>query len=1012
VSHRWPDAALALLAAVFAQAFGGCAPGAMDPAVHAGGTLRGSPVPLRADPTVREVRLVPESMHDAHPWGAEPGGGLRASVAGVRILLSGDAVLTAADRLPSAPSDVVAVPDRMGGGFLFVLGAQVWRSDTWLGRPWPLVRSPSAIGDVLVGLDRCYLLYPSGTLAAFDPASGASEDLGALPVSPRMGRLAALDAWRAVAVVDLRGAMVTLDAGASWRPLDVAGEPVDVTTGSGALVVRTVDPGRQTAWWEVERDGQALRLPAAPAAATPAPLPDASSDGRVAGALAPSPLVAAIEDGWPLADGTALVARDGALARVRLDDGTVVQSVADAFPLRPARCHPLSLATPRDAAAFGFACGEPHGKTALYRWDAARSGLTAMRQFDEPRQVLAFGNGALAVRGACAPDAADTAPSFAESDDADRAWCVMPANGAWSERHFRGDRVDRARLVVLGDGRVAMVRPPEDELATARLTLSDGVSVHHLPLRFPLQRDDVTKALLRGVWLDGFEERRPGVLGGWVDAAGAVVGVEITLDGDVRVGEYIRDAGAPVTSGRWAFGWTPSRRAFETTDGGMTWTKGVDVPEPIAPIGTTRERACGPVGCIAAGWLKVGWVGASETAAHVDPTAPLLARPSRPPPSLRFACERVPSDAAEPAAPAGGPRLGFGQPASVAPGAALPAFCGKPAPLRPSDSAAVVSEIVDGVAWPRRAGPVGMVYGWGPPSGDWDKLGRWEVRWRSPWAGCASASGPAPWPSVDAAARALGRTGGPSSPLTVVAGEDATHALLVSRRQGGFDVAALDVGRAPQDVHRADGDVFPDIEGALESGGRWYVASAQSASQRSATVVWEIEGDAAREVGRFPRAGPDGRASVHLARRTQGRSVGVVVEGKPDATRPGRVWVDAVDPDTGEVGEPAPLTPLDFGGHPPAVCTGDDEGWEVVLPYAGSVDLDLAPGVSSSVQSPLAAMRMSSSDACIERLAGFSQDDSPPVPAGSPTARLPAGRSFDVSLTSSGARTPFRCRLP
>ncbi len=36
----------------------------------------------------------------------------------------------------------------------------------------------------------------------------------------------------------------------------------------------------------------------------------------------------------------------------------------------------------------------------------------------------------------------------------------------------------------------------------------------------PELHGDVTRVLREGVWMDGFEERRPGVLGGWIDAAG------------------------------------------------------------------------------------------------------------------------------------------------------------------------------------------------------------------------------------------------------------------------------------------------------------------------------------------------------------------------------------------------------------------------------------------------------------------------------------------------------------
>ena len=273
-----------------------------------------------------------------------------------------------------------------------------------------------------------------------------------------MGRLAALDAWRAVAIGDFVGAMFTSDAGASWRPLEVPGEPTDVSVARGALIVRATDAARRSEAWEVESDGQVLRVPSPPATSGAGRDPGESPElETLASPLGPSPLAAAIEDGWPLADGTALVARDGFLARVRLDDGTIAQAAANAFDLRPARCHPLSLATRADPTAFGFTCGEAGGRTALYRWDPRTTGLSEIRRFGEPRQVLAFANGALAVRGGCDASASGAAP---EGADEDRLFCLMAPDGSWSERRFHGDGASRARLVVLSDGGVALVRPP------------------------------------------------------------------------------------------------------------------------------------------------------------------------------------------------------------------------------------------------------------------------------------------------------------------------------------------------------------------------------------------------------------------------------------------------------------------------------------------------------------------------------------------------------------------------
>ncbi len=536
------------------------------------------PLGAPEDPTVRGARLVPERLDEGHGWGIAPGGGVRAIVAGVRVVSSPNgAILAATERLPAGPSLALALPERMGGGFLFALGKHVWRADAWLAALAPLFTAPVAVAQVFVGLDRLYVRSPLGTLFAFNPRTGAPAGLGPLPASPSLARLAALDAWHAVAIADLRGALVTSDAGATWRPLALPFQPSDVVALDDAIAVRGVVEGAlpgQTEWFEVRPDGKTAPMSSAPAGSERPErgVPPRDENTRPFG---PVPLAAAIEDGWPLVDGTALVARDGALARVRLIDGAIVERIDDAFPLKPARCHPLSRARPGDLGALAFVCGEPGGRTVLYAWDAPNARLLESRRFDGPREVLAFGNGALAARGPCAPDGG----VIGRGAVGQQAWCTMSPSSVWRETTLTGEGVDGARIVVLADDRLAVVHPPRrEDLATARITLMDGATVSDVPITFPAMREDVAHALRAGVWTDGFEERRPGILGGWIDAAGSVLGVEIAVDGTARIGEYIRDAGAPVASGRWALGWTASRRGFETTDGGMTWEKGLESP--------------------------------------------------------------------------------------------------------------------------------------------------------------------------------------------------------------------------------------------------------------------------------------------------------------------------------------------------------------------------------------------------------------------------------------------------
>jgi len=1019
--------AVAALASVAACAGGAGTFGAAPPQHGLGQAGLRAPAEL----TLRPARILPEGLEDGRMWGVAPGGGARAVVAGQRVVSWPDgAIAGAVDRLPAKPSAVIEVPERMGGGFLFAMGSRIWRADSWLGRATPLLTAPAPVAQLQVGLDRMYLRTQTGSLLAFYPQRGALVGLGPLPASPALGHMAALDAWRAVAIADMRGALLTLDAGATWRPLGVPIDAADVVLLGDGIAVGGTDETHQAQWWEVRPDGQVGRLGAAPGAvaevqAAPVVDPAVHTFGA-------RPLVAALEDGWPLTDGTALVARDGALGRVRLTDGALVETVLDAFAMKPARCHAVSLASSHDAGAFGFVCGEARGRTVVYRYTPLDGRLVEMRHFDDARQVLAFGNGALAARGGCAPDA----PAGGASDD--QAFCLMPPGGAWSEMHFRGEDVDRARLVVLHDGRAALIRPPRGgDLSTMRLTLTDGAHATHAAVVMPQLRADVAHALRVGLWMDGFEERRDGVLGGWVDAGGSVMGVEIALDGHATVGTYIRAAGDVFVSGRWGLGWTASRRGMETVDGGMTWTD-FDAPEPIVPAHATRERACGPVGCLAAGWMRVGW-GEPEKVTIKEPPA-LVMGSTHPAPFLALDCAAMSGKPPEPKA-GPGPRRptptaqqpvqltlrGWGSggvlnaPTVGAP--ELPAFMGRAAPALTSEESGLGVEVASTLERTMHGVPVARIDAWGPKSGDWDQLGRWKVYWLWPFGGWpevrSTAIAPAPWTGLDGARRALQVSTGAASGWTLAAGDDADHALLVVRRLSTAptsDVVMLETDHAPVEVRRPGGDPFPEVQGAERIGGRWYLATSQPAGELSATVLWLVDGAQARELARVPRAATEAHPPLRLARRADGRALGLVVDGQggSDPGTPMR-WVVAVDLDSGAVGEPEPLAAVDLSDRTVALCTGEDAGWELDVPYPGTVTVHSPPQWQASLQSPLARVRLSRERACLAHLAGtldtyaaIAPEALSRAPRG-PAAVTHEARALDVAVFSAKMRYALRC---
>jgi len=1001
-------------------------------------SLRGAGALGRADPTVMGAHLVPQAIDEDKSLGAEPGGGVRLIAAGVRVVsLPNGAVLAAEDRLPQAPSATQQLPERLGGGFLFVLGNVVWRAERWLAPARPLFATSTAITRVVIGLDRVYLRVASGATQAIDPARGVPLDPGAWPPAPFVGEVAAADGWRAVAVTDLRGAIATFDAGASWKPLSLPIDPRHAIVLGDSLAVGGADiTTRADAWFEVRADGQVGRI-AAPAKTPSAEI--APTLDPLAKPFGKRPLLAAIEDGWPLADGTAVVARDGALARVRIRDGALADLAVDAFPLKPSRCHPVSLARPSDPGAFGFVCGEPRAATILYAYDAPAGRVTELRRFDEPRMVLTSGNGAIAVRGGCARSA--------PADDEDRAqqsYCLLPRDGGWREVRLRGD-IGAERVAVLGDGRLAIVSPPRGDIASARLTVLDGGATKTTVLAFPTLSPEVARVLRDGVWLHGIEERRKGVLGGWIEHMGSVLGYEIELDGKVRLGQFLHDAGAPMVSGRYGLGWTASRRGYETIDGGMTWTP-LDLPEPIGdgapgasapktaqPPRPPQTRACGPIGCMMAGWIRVGWGAARSQPPAVDgvasqkltyksaPALTLACEPTRgaPPPVPTVVLPPRPN---LPDGPVASPWAGL-RPAALATLDWSPLYSSAPPPLRADDLGLSIetSELLDRGP---RTGPVARFYAWGARGSEWETTSRWVARWIWPYASSQEvhASPPVAAPRVVIESSRFATGGGVTRPVAswaVEPGDDAQHALLIARRMAPTDAVPFELAsdRPPTEIRRADGEPFGEVEAAVRAGGKWFIASTQNGGELPATVVWEVDAGVARELFRAPRAGGDGSklAPVRLARRSDGRALGVVVEGQPNAERSTPLrWVLGIDIATGAALDLEPLGASDLADRPAIdVCGGDEPGWVLDTTWSGVIQLHTSVRPVTALRSVYARLRLSRERACIERIAG-TVDASPDglsrrgAEGGRGGARGDAP-SLEVSALAAHARYSLRC---
>src|SRR5262249_32121314 len=156
--------------------------------------------------------------------------------------------------------------------------------------------------------------------------------------------------------------------------------------------------------------------------AKPAATDEEEKSPHAPGPFGRRPLRAAVEDGWPDTPSTAVVARGGALARISLQTGAVLDVAEDAFPERQGSCHAIRL-----AYGFGFVCGERDGATAVYAFEPPLSMRPVMR-FTRPRFVSASSRGALVVRGGCT----DHVDMIGEA----RPYCIRTLEG--SSRGIRG----------------------------------------------------------------------------------------------------------------------------------------------------------------------------------------------------------------------------------------------------------------------------------------------------------------------------------------------------------------------------------------------------------------------------------------------------------------------------------------------------------------------------------------------------------------------------------------------
>jgi len=443
---------------------------------------------------VRPSRLLPDLEADAVQHGVAPDGTKRFLTNRMRVSESMDgAIRKAPGLLPAGRTKLRSfdLPSRLGGGFLFVGSTssrtQLWRADDWLAPLEPLVRLASPYDGVIPGFDRIYLTSRRANTytVAIDPKTGDFRSLGRLPQPSGQGPMIFADAWRAVAVTDFRGPLVTFDAGATWVPLGIRQPVQSLRIDDDRIVIQ----GKSAAY-TLKANGQVARHEPEARDASKKPNHDRY------GPLGRRPLRVAIERGVPIAPNRALVAHDGHLVEVDTEDGAVLRTERDAYSTRYTDCQGIPL-----GRGVGFVCGVRQGKTTVYAYEAPDK-LRDVLSYPSPQVVESSGNGAIVVRSPC--------PGTLIVPEQTQ-YCVRGVDGAQREIRFQGD-LGAERVVALADGRVAILIAPRPG-AEARLVVLEGNKAVTRALSF----DDLSRKqrslVRRGLWMRGAIEIEPGVVG-------------------------------------------------------------------------------------------------------------------------------------------------------------------------------------------------------------------------------------------------------------------------------------------------------------------------------------------------------------------------------------------------------------------------------------------------------------------------------------------------------------------
>jgi hypothetical protein len=595
-------------------------------------------------------------------------------------------------------------------------------------------------------------------------------------------------------------------------------------------------------------------------------------------------------------------------------------------------------------------CGDGQALTRIYGVSEPL-GLQSLLELEGARAVSSSGNGGLVIHGGCR--ARGTALDY----------CVVSPNG--SRRELRA-RSERQRLVALADGRVAVLTPPVGDGAGV-LELDAGSGARRLPLELTRKETRAAKLLERGVWLDGMVESKPGVLQGWLVGAGPFAGFEVTLDGKLTLRRIQDNASRALFAGPRALVLGESGLASESTDGGAEW-QGVELPPELdvkAVAGSGLRQGCSELGCVFAGFTRIGFFGGRAARSLQSPPPP--PRVSFPGPGgSRWLLHCTPTGEASapalplrPASPAGRRRVG--RVAAASPdeleAAPLSPLLDLPPPTL-TDS----QQGVDAGTEPY--GVQVRVYAWGPRGSDWTKTGSLSIAFADRFAVApgvhVTATVRSPWADLPTAADALG-----AEPSTSAAGiataldpSGTAGALLLSSR-GTLDLFVFESGRVPQRIPNVGRlGMAARFSGVVKTKSGFYLGSYDENTR--AFRVYRVAGadlEVALEVTDIP---PPRGANAELLRSAAGDALAIGVRGTS--------WfVHPLDLESASVDAPYQVTPAQLASMPEPCADGSEGFLMTTQPGPDPHATELPGGMTARAFE--GRFRVSALGICIDQLA-------------------------------------------